>query len=235
MTDPTWSHPRPVWWSLETLALVWIVAALILAMAGPLILDAAPPFFTFIWLLIPLGVLLRSRDAGLLGIRRIAWRDLLPVLAANLALWWLLMALFEPWAHIYRDLIREAMSGTLPDPTFGWLERFAGAPGWIGFVLYSGLVTLFGEELFFRGWLLQVLSWRMKTTWAVLLQALLFSLPQALVMFVFPPLQGVIWIVVYSFLAVGIVGGWAAARTRSIWPSLVAATLTNLLLTLVVL
>jgi membrane protease YdiL (CAAX protease family) len=235
MTAPPETPLRPTWWTLETLALAWIGGALILAMAVPLLLDAAMPFFTFIWLLVPLGVLLRSRYAGFLGIRRVPWRDLLPVVAINLALWWLLMALFEPWTHIYRDLVREAMSGASPDTTFGWLERYPGAPGWIGLALYSGLVTLFAEELFFRGWLLQVLDRKMKTVWAVVLQAVLFSLPQALVMFVFPPLQGVIWTVVYAFLAVGVVGGWAAARTRSIWPSLIAATLTNLLLTALVL
>ena len=53
-------------------------------------------------------------------------------------------------------------------------------------------------------------------------------------MLLFPPLQAVVWIVVYSWLAVGVVGGWAAARTRSIWPSLIAATLTNLVLTALV-
>jgi hypothetical protein len=46
-----------------------------------------------------------------------------------------------------------------------------------------------------------------------------------------PPLPGALYAVVYSWLAVGVIGGWAAARTKSIFPSLTAATLFNLILT----
>jgi membrane protease YdiL (CAAX protease family) len=42
-------------------------------------------------------------------------------------------------------------------------------------VLFSGLITLFGEELFFRGWLLQLFCKRWGTSWAIILQALLVS------------------------------------------------------------
>jgi membrane protease YdiL (CAAX protease family) len=92
------------------------------------------------------------------------------------------------------------------------------------------LVTLFGEELFFRGWLLQLLQRRWGMLWAIIVQATLFTLPNLLVALVLPPLQGWLYILVYTWLAIGIVGGWAAARTGSIWPSLISATIGNLIL-----
>lgn len=232
MTD---ADAKTVWTSRETLALIWIVAALVGAAVVTALLDATPPIFTFLWLIVPLVVLLRTRDARWIGIRKVAWRDLLPATGLNLLLWWALMAIFEPWTHIYRDLVQEAISTTPPDGTFAWLVRYDGAGGWVGMALYSGLVTLFGEELFFHGWLLQHLSRRMARGWAVALQATLLSLPQLIVMLLFPPLQAVIWITVYSWLAVGAVGGWFATQTKSIWPSLISATLTNLILTALVL
>jgi membrane protease YdiL (CAAX protease family) len=66
---------------------------------------------------------------------------------------------------------------------------------------------------------------------AILLQAALFMLPQAIAALLLPPLQGLLYAVFYSWLAIGVVGGWAANRTGSIWPSLISATLCNLILT----
>jgi membrane protease YdiL (CAAX protease family) len=96
--------------------------------------------------------------------------------------------------------------------------------------LYSGLITLFGEELFFRGWLLQLLHKRWGTVWAIVVQALLFVIPNMLVAFVLPSLQGILYLLVYTWLAIGLIGGWAASRTGSIWPSLISATVCNLVL-----
>ena len=96
--------------------------------------------------------------------------------------------------------------------------------------LYSGLVTLFGEELFFRGWLLQAFRSRSGTASAIVLQAILFAVPNTLVAFALPLPEGILYVIVYAWLTIGIVGGWAAARTGSIWPSLVTATVGNLVM-----
>jgi membrane protease YdiL (CAAX protease family) len=141
-----------------------------------------------------------------------------------------LMAIFEPWSHTYQMLLTEAISALHPDTTFGWLVRFPGAAGWAGFIGFAGLVTLFAEELFFRGWLFQWLQKRMSSTKAVFWQATLFTLPQMLAAFLLAPLQGVLYAVVYSWLAIGLIGGWAASRTQSIWPSLLSATLYNIIM-----
>jgi len=50
------------------------------------------------------------------------------------------------------------------------------------------------------------------------------------VAFALPLPEGILYVVVYAWLTIGIVGGWAAARTGSIWPSLVTATVGNLVL-----
>lgn len=90
------------------------------------------------------------------------------------------MLLFEPWSHTYQVLVKTALSSAQPDTTFAWLLRLPKLPALTGMLLYSGLVTLFAEELFFRGWLLQLLRRRLGDVWAVVLQALLFTLPNLL-------------------------------------------------------
>lgn len=124
-------------------------------------------------------------------------------------------------------LLEAALSSQPPDTTFVWLLRLEKIPALSAMFLYSGLVTMFGEELFFRGWLLQLLKKRWGALWAILIQALLFTIPNLLATIVLPPLQSILYIV-YSLLAVGVIGGWAASRTDSIWPSLFAVTVSNL-------
>ncbi len=101
--------------------------------------------------------------------------------------------------------------------------------------VHSGTVTILAEELLFRGWLLQLLLARTARKRAVVLQALLFTVPQLLPALLMPIEQGIVYAVFYSWLIVGVVGGWAAARTSSIFPSLVSATVLNFLLATVLL
>jgi membrane protease YdiL (CAAX protease family) len=224
--------PAARWGPAETLMLVWVVIALAALPAAALLLQGAFPVFTVLWLILPLVVVLRTHDARRVGVRPVPRGALLWVTAANLGAWLLLMALVEPWSGTYRLLLQEVLANPRPDTTFAWLVRFPGWPGWGGMFLYSGLVTLFGEELFFRGWLLQLLLRRFGKPWAIGIQAGLFTLPQVLAAFLFPPPQAVLWVVVYSWLAAGVTSGWAAARTGSIWPGLISATVCNLLLSL---
>jgi membrane protease YdiL (CAAX protease family) len=211
------------------ITLAWIVLALGIAIPVTRALNGAYPIFTVLWLVVPLIALLRSRDPRRIGLRPVPWGFLLKTTALNLGGLLLVMAAVEPWSHTYRLLVTAALAAPAPDTTFAWLVRFPGPAGLAGMFLYSGLVTLFGEELFFRGWLLQLLLRHMRPWLAVALQAALFSLPQALAALIMPPLQGVLYVVVYSWLSIGVIGGWAAWRTQSIWPSLISATLGNLI------
>ncbi len=219
----------------EILFVSWAVVALAVLIPVMLFLKGSFPVFTVIWLAIPLLVVLRTGDANRVGFRAISWRAFLSTTAANLAGLLLVSVFVEPWSHTYQALVRGALSSSPPDTTFAWLVRFEGLQAWGGLLLYSGLVTIFAEELFFRGWLLQYFLRRMSTGRAVVLQAVLFTLPQLLAAFLLGPVQGMLYAVVYSWLAVGLIGGWAAARTQSIWPSLVSAVIWNALLVALIL
>jgi len=192
-------------------------------------LNGSFPILTPLWILIPLIAVARSKDAGRVGFRSIPWAEFLRVSAVNLGGLLLVALLIEPWSHTYQKLLELALSSATPDTTFAWLVRFPRIPALGEMFLFSGSVTMFGEELFFRGWLLQLLQRRWGTLRAVVLQALLFVLPNLLVSLVLPPLQGVLYALVYTWLAVGMIGGWAAARTQSIWPGLFSAVAANLL------
>ncbi len=214
---------------------VWALLALAVLLPITRLLQGAFPIFTVAWILVPLVTVLLTKDAGRVGFRPISWSVFARTIAINLGGLLLLMLLFEPWSHTYRLLLGAALAGQTPDTTFAWLLRFPKISGLGSMLLYSGLVTLFGEELFFRGWLLQLLKRRWGGVWAIFIQALLFTIPNLPVAFFLPPLQGTLYAVVYTFMGIGLFGGWAASRTDSIWPSLVSATICNLILVALIL
>ena len=209
--------------------LVWCFIALAVLLPVSVLLQGTFPVFTVLWIVVPLIVVARSKDSSRVGFRSIPRRVLIQVTALNLGGLLLIMLLFEPWSHAYQMLLEAVLSSQPPDTTFAWLLRFPKMLALGGMLLYSGLVTLFGEELFFRGWLLQLLQKRWGKVWAIVIQALLFTLPNLLVAFVLAPMQGILYAVIYTFLGIGLIGGWAASRTNSIWPSLISASLSNLI------
>jgi len=217
------------WGTMELIFVAWTGLALVLSCLAALYLRGSFPIFTIIWLIVPWLIVIRTHDAHRAGFNRISWLQFLSTTVINLVML-LVSLLVEPWSHAYQALVRGAISGTPPDTTFAWLLRFKGLTAWGGLLLYSGLVTIFGEELFFRGWLLQSFQRRMNKAWAIVIQAALFTIPQLLAAFMLTPVQGLIYALVYSFLGVGIIGGWAAARTQCIWPSLASATIWNLIM-----
>jgi membrane protease YdiL (CAAX protease family) len=218
------------WGDVEFVLVTWAGLALVLSILATLYLRGSFPIFTFIWLIVPLLSVIRTHDANRVGFSRTSWIKFLSTTAINLTLLLVISLTVEPWSHTYQALVRGAISGTPPDTTFVWLVRFKGVTAWGGLLLYSGLVTIFGEELFFRGWLLQSFQRRMSKTWTIVIQAALFTIPQLLVAFLLTPIQGIVYSVIYSLIGVGIIGGWAAARTQSIWPSLVSATIWNVIM-----
>jgi membrane protease YdiL (CAAX protease family) len=215
-------------------AFIWIISALLVLYPVSRLLNGSFPIFTFFFLSVPLAALIFSRDPAVIGIRTIRWSDFFKYtglcLAANLAI----TAAVEPWSHTYQILLQKGFASASVDTTFGWLVRFPSPIGWVFFILFAGLVTIFAEELFFRGWLQISFMQKMKNTWAVILQATLFTLPQLLAASLLPLTQGILYGAVYSWLTIGLIGGWAASRTRSIWPSLVSATLYNLIMCLLI-
>lgn len=218
--------------AIDIATAVWIFLGLLSLILLTAWLDVSLPLFTFVWLAIPLFALLKTGRAATIGILQTPWIRFAKYGTINFALLMLVMALFEPWSHTYQSLLNMVFSSSHPDLTFVWVIRYPGVVGLASMFLFSGTVTLFGEELFFRGWLLQVLIKRMRPVWAIGLQALLFSIPQAIAALFLEPIQSVLYVTVYSWLAIGVIGGWSAWRTNSIWPGLASATLMNLVLTI---
>jgi membrane protease YdiL (CAAX protease family) len=214
----------------EYIFAIWSLLALASLIPVTILLNGAFPFFTVIWILIPLIIVLKTKDGSRVGFLAIPWRECISVTIINLIGLMIVMLIVEPWSHTYRMLLNIALSGQNPDTTFAWILRFQRLPALGGMTMYSGFVTLFAEELFFRGWLLQLLQKRWGALRAIVAQAFFFLLPNLLVALVLPPLQGVLYTLVYTWLAIGLIGGWAASRTKSIWPSLISATMCNLIL-----
>ncbi len=206
----------------------WAAIALVSLVPLALFLDAAIPILTIVWIGVPVVVVARARDASRVGIRTVPVRLVLQTAALYLVIAFAVALLVEPWSHTYDRVIELATTTRPIDSTFAWLVRYPGLPGIAGMTAYSALITMFGEELFFRGWLLQYFRPRMGSARAIVLQAGLFAIPQMIVATFMSPLQAVVYVLLYAFLSVGIAGGWAAARTNSIWPSLITVTVSNM-------
>jgi membrane protease YdiL (CAAX protease family) len=224
------------WGKQETFAAIWLSAALILSVLIPVWQGLSLPIFTFIFLTIPLINLLRQKQAQRIGMGRIEAGKILKWSAINLGILILVYAIFEPWSGAYRFLLLEATGSGSTDPTFFWLRLFEGPLGWLGLLLFSGLITIFAEELCFRGWLLRTLELKVGGFWANVLQAAIFTLPQLVVAFLMPSLtMGIVYGLVYSFGAIGMINGWVSMKAGAIWPNLIAASVMNLILSILIL
>jgi len=227
MSEKKWTTP-------DFLLLGWIILAAITSVTVSVVLKASFPLFPLAWLIAPLIDLLITGKASRSGFRRITWRSFAAAGLLNLFFTGVVMLLVEPWSHTYQSLVRLAAGSPTPDSTFVWLVRFQDSRMWIGMLLYSGLVTLFAEELFFRGWLLQRMLHRFPAFLAVAIQAAIFVVPNLLVAAILPGAQGWLYAIVYTWLAIGVIGGLAAQSTQSIFPSLISAALINLVLVIFV-
>lgn len=215
--------------TLNTVAIVWTALALASLLAVPQVLETTTPVFQLLWLVVPLLHLLRYRDAKAIGLVPLDAGRLLGVSLVVGGAYAALVVAVEPRFGVYDRLLQLAFAG--PDPTFAWLVRFDGPSAWVGLLLFSGFVTLYSEELFFRGWLLGVLERRTRPGFAVLAQALAFTAFQALPVLFLSPTQAALYLVVYAF-GLGLVVGLAAHRTGSIFPGLVVVTVANFVLTI---
>jgi membrane protease YdiL (CAAX protease family) len=215
--------------TLDTAAgIAWTTLALVGLLSVPWVLETTTPVFQLLWLVVPLVHLFRYRDASAVGLTPLAPRRFLGVSLAAGAAYAALVVAVEPQVGVYERLVELALAG--PDPTFAWLVRFDGPIAWIGLLLFSGFVTLYSEELFFRGWLLGALERRTGPSVAVVGQALVFTAFQALPVIFFSPVQAVLYLTIYAF-GLGLVVGLAAQRTGSVLPGLAVVTVANLVLT----
>lgn len=216
----------------EKLFFIWILCALLCLGMSTILLDIQLPLFGVIYLTVPFIVGLKGKDASKVGFIVIEPKMLIKNTLINFVASAMIIGIFEPWTHIYQSLIELAINASKSDFTFVWLKYY-GSFGILITLLFSGLITLFAEELFFRGMLLHAFKKRMSPIAAIILQAVIFALPNLIVSFFMTPLNGVLYVVVYAFLAIGVVGGWSANKTQSIWPSLISATAINFLIVMI--
>lgn len=213
----------------EKLFIIWAVSSLIIVILVSIFCKTNFPLFTIIWISVPLISVIRKRDAGSIGFMSVPINEFIKFTIINLGLVLLIFGIFEPWSHTYQKLLSIIINSKTPDVSFVWLTRYSGMKSWLSMLLFSGFITMFAEEIFFRGWLFQYLKKRINSYWAVIIQAIIFIIPNTLVAFFMSPTQGVIYTVIYSGVAIGIVGGWTRKCTNSIWPSLISASVFNLI------
>ncbi len=212
-------------------ALVWLTVAAMLALLTWVRLDCAFPVFTLVALIIPAVALIRGAMPADLGLRPLSPRDFGRYAAANLLLLLGIMALLELLSGCCSDLLALAVDGSITDSAYAWLGVMGGSAGLIGMAVYGSGVVILAQEVFFRGWLLEKLLTHMSTGWAVALQMVFFVLTTLPVALALPWSHGLFYLLAYQGFARGLVSGWVASRTHSIWPGFCAAVVANLVLT----
>lgn len=212
--------------SSRALTIGWLTAAAVAAVVVPLAIGASVPVLTFVWLMIAALVLRRAGTPSALGLVRIPGGEFARVTVATTVAMTLLFGAAELVTHPYRDLVDLIRVESTPDSTFAWVTEHGRGWGLVGFAVYGVLVTIFAEEIVFRGALMT--RWRQRGAWvAVGGTTIAFAAVQSLPAALLPVGAAVGFLVLDVVLAVGVVGGVAAYRTRSIYPGLVAITVAN--------
>lgn len=207
-------------------AIAWLVAATVAAVVASFVIGAGLPVFTLGWLAIAAFALRRRRNPTALGLAVPPRREFVRVTAATTLLMTVLFGIAEFVTHPYRELLGLVREEPSPDSTFAWVIEYGRGWGLVGFAVYGTLVTIFAEEVVFRGALMTRLRSRGRTL-AVAGTTIAFAAVQALPAALLSPRAVVGFLVIDAVLAVGVVGGLAAYRTRSIFPTLVAVTVAN--------
>jgi membrane protease YdiL (CAAX protease family) len=224
MDDPSVEAPsRPLSYALT---IGWLGMAAAASVAVPIVIGAGVPVFTLVWLAIAALVIRRRRSPSVLGLARPPRGELVRVTGASMLLMTGLFGVAELTTHPYRDLLDLVRDEPSPDSTFAWVIEYGIGGGLVGFAVYGALVTIFAEEIVFRGALMTRLRPHGRAI-AVAGTTIAFAAVQALPAALLPPRAAVGFLVIDAVLAVGVVGGLAAYRTRSIYPCIVAITVAN--------
>ncbi len=217
----------------EKLLLIWLGLAIIIAMTVMIVFKTQFSIFTFIWIIGTFISVLKRKNAESIGFNRVKINLLVKMTLINLVVSLGLISLFEIISRTYETLIEIACSSEMPDPTFVWLNEFPGITGYLSMFLFSSFVTIFAEEIFFRGVLLNYFSKKLGIWQGNIIQSVLFSLIHIIIALLMTPLQGIILVLGYGFLIYGLLNGWTAYKTKSIWPGLITANINNLILVII--
>lgn len=207
-------------------AIGWLVAATVAAIAAPILIGASLPVFTLLWLAIAAVALRRHRKSSSLGLATPPHGEFVRVTATTTWLMTVLFGVAEFTTHPYRELLGLIREESSPDSTFAWVIEYGRSWGLVGFAVYGALVTIFAEEVVFRGALMSRLR-SAGCARAVAGTTIAFAAVQALPAALLPAREAVGFLAIDAVLAVGVVGGVAAYQSRSIYPTLVAVTVAN--------
>jgi membrane protease YdiL (CAAX protease family) len=210
----------------KALTIGWLAAAAVAAVVVPVAIGASLPVLTLVWLAIAALVLHRTRTPAGLGLVQVPIGEFIRITLGATVAMTLLFGVAEMTTHPYRELLDLVREESAPDSTFAWVVDHGAGWGLVGFAVYGALVTIFAEEIVFRGALMTRL--RPRGPWvAVGGTTVAFAAIQALPAALLPFGAAMGFLVIDAALAVGVVGGLAAHRTGSIHPALIAITVAN--------
>ena len=206
---------------------IWIVSSLGTLFYLSNLYKTEVPVFTLVWLALAFLVVLLASDAKYVGFAGAKFSEFMLVLFLNILLLSLVFIVLEPLSGSFREAINNFRGETLFYPSYYLLSQFSGIKGLLAYFICNLFIIIFAEEIFFRGFLIQYAELKLNKFWGVLIQAFLFLIFILILDIDLPPVQNYIFLVGYTFLGRGIIGGWAAARTNSIWPSLISVSVVH--------
>mgnify|MGYP006277552685 FL=1 len=204
---------------------LWIILALASLFYLNNIYGIEIPTFTLTWLVLSFLAVLIAGGIKYVGFTRVDIGEFLLVTGLNLIFLAVVFIILEPLSGTYKMIIDKTLVSSSIDPAYFWLNKYDDMTGLLGFFLTNFFIIMFAEELFFRGLLIQYIGLKLSKFWGVLIQAFLFLGLIVIIQYNLPPVENYILLVAYTFFGRGIIGGWAAARTDSIWPSLISSSL----------
>jgi len=206
---------------------IWIILSLGTLFYLSNLYGTEVPVFTLVWLALAFLAVLFARDAKYVGFSGVKFSEFFLVLFLNLLLFSILYIILEPLSGTFREVINNIRRETILYPSYYVMNQFSGLKGLLAYFSCNFFIIIFAEELFFRGFLIQYADLKLSKFWGVLIQAFLFLIFILILDINLPPVQNYIFLVGYTFLGRGIIGGWAAARTNSIWPSLITVSIVH--------
>ena len=211
--------------------LMWLTIAFLVTLLVFIYKTVDFPVFSIIWLIVSILIGL-NQPVHILGFEKETLRSTLKLSGLFLVISWILIGFTEYFTGSYGALIDLIQETGAKDMSFSWLRGSREMLNYLYFFLFTFFVSIFAEEAFFRGYLLKMLEDKYNKTIAIILQGILFSLPQIIVAFMLTPLEGISFVVLYSFVIYGVLSGYFAQRTGNIWPGLIVASVNNFLLTM---
>ncbi|HKL13718.1 MAG TPA: CPBP family intramembrane glutamic endopeptidase [Halanaerobiales bacterium] len=204
---------------------IWIIFALGALFYFSNLFGTDIPPFTLIWLVLPFLAVLISGENKIVGFCKVKFSEFMLVLLLNIIFMGIVFVILEPLSGTYKIIIDKALRTNPLDPAFYWISQYKDWSGVLGFFLINIFIIIFAEELFFRGLLIQYIGLKLNTFWGVLISSFLFLFFIVILNYNLPPVENYILLVGYTFFGRGIIGGWAAARTGTIWPSIITSSL----------